>query len=383
MNWNWYLLTVSVLMLAYTWLAYPLLLWLLRKVFARPIRRDNGGAQPFVSIIVAAHNEAKRIAGKVKDCLNADYPRDRLEIVVACDGCTDATEQIVSEFAAVEPRVRLLGGSERRGKSGVQNVAVAEARGEILFFTDANTSMPKHTLQMVIENFADPEVGAVTVAACFGSPEDAVSKGQGMYWRYELFLRAAESDLGILATGSGQALAVRRCRFRTLPPFYGDDCIIPLDVRLQGCRVVQEQRVEVYDTMPHSVDGELRARARMTTRNWTGTFARSGLLNPFRFPLTSVGLVSHKLLRWLTPFFLMLCLVANTLLVLHHRAIFLWVLQILFYTFATIGWQRTRRDLPAWIFGPAFSFCLANIGFFLGMVKVLRQQRIVSYRVAD
>jgi cellulose synthase/poly-beta-1,6-N-acetylglucosamine synthase-like glycosyltransferase len=231
----------------------------------------------------------------------------------------------------------------------------------------------------MIDKLSDPAVGLVTATVFFGHPEDAVEKGQGFYWRYELFLRAAESDLGILATGSGQALLVRRELFRPLPTCYGDDCIMPLDVRLQGYRVVQDRGAIVFDTMPHSIEGELRTRIRMTARNWSGTLSRPALLNPLRFPLTACGLVSHKLLRWLTPFFLMVLFLSNGLLALDRSAVILWWLQLTFYLSAFAGWELTRKRRSASVFGYSFSFCLANVGFLLGMIKAFRNQKIVAY----
>jgi len=230
-----------------------------------------------------------------------------------------------------------------------------------------------------MENFADSRVGLVTANVYLGKPGSAVAEGQGMYWRFELLLRKLESELGILATGSGQLLMMRRSLYRPLPVMYGDDCVLPLDVRLQGYRVVQDARVVVYDIMPSNIQGELRARIRMTARNWTGTFARSAILNPFRFPVTSWALISHKLLRWLTPFFLVIVLAANLLLAVRGQWITLCALQVAFYASACIGWLRARKGTPAWLFGYPFAFCLANVGFFLGIVKVLRGQKIVSY----
>ena len=231
----------------------------------------------------------------------------------------------------------------------------------------------------MVDDLSDPEVGLVTATVHFGHPQDAVEKGQGFYWNYELFLRAAESDLGILATGSGQALAVRRELFRPLPACYGDDCIMPLDVRLQGYRVIQDRNATVLDAMPHSIQGELRTRIRMTARNWMGTLARPEILNPLRFPLTALGLISHKLLRWLTPFFLTVVFLSNSWLALDRHAVILWWLQVAFYVSAFVGWELTRKQRRAWVFGYPFSFCLANIGFFLGMVKAFRNQKIVAY----
>jgi len=372
-------LLVCSAVVAYTWILYPLLLRLLNMLPSRSGRPENSAEVPFASIIIAAHNEQETIAEKLQNCRELVYPHDRLEIIVASDGSTDRTAEIVRIVSERDPRIVWLESDRRLGKSGVQNLAAMKARGEVFLFTDASTGMPAGVLQAMVNDLADRRVGLVTATVFFGDPEDAVEKGQGFYWRYELFLRAAESDLGILATGSGQALLVRRELFRPLPTCYGDDCIMPLDVRQQGFRVVQDRQAIVYDTMPHSIEGELRARIRMTARNWAGTLSRPALLNPLRFPLTSVGLVSHKLLRWLTPFFLAGILLSSATLAFQGEASALWWLQIGFYLSALIGWSLAKKQKPAWLFGYPFSFCLANVGFLLGIVKALRNQKIVAY----
>jgi cellulose synthase/poly-beta-1,6-N-acetylglucosamine synthase-like glycosyltransferase len=371
-------LLVSMAFVAYIWMVYPLLLLLLHLLHPRRAR-THAIENPFVSIIVAVHNEQEKIAAKLANCLELQYPGDRLEIIVASDGSTDGTEEIVGGFLVRDPRIRWLPSDCRAGKSGVQNLAAAAARGDILFFTDANTSMGPQVLRMMVDDLADPAVGLVTATVHFGDPEDTIAKGQGFYWQFELFLRKLESDLGILATASGSAFAVRRELFQPLPICYGDDCIAPLDVRLQGFTVVQDRSALVFDDMPQGIGGELRARIRMTARNWSGTWARPGLLNPLRFPLTAWGLFSHKLLRWLTPFFLGTAFLANGTMAIHGGGVILWWMQVAFYLSAFVGWGLTRRQRPAGVFGYSFSFCLANVGFFLGMVKAFRNQKIVAY----
>jgi cellulose synthase/poly-beta-1,6-N-acetylglucosamine synthase-like glycosyltransferase len=372
-------LATALLLLIYTWAGYPLLLWLLRRLFMREIARRSHPDNPKVSIIIAARNEEAKIAAKLVDCTNLAYPPDRLEILIVSDNSTDRTEEIVKDFGTHDARIRLLAGHGVLGKSGAQNLAVQSAVGEMLFFTDADTRIRPDTLKLLMENFADPRVGLVTADVYLGQPGNAVAEGQGMYWRFELFLRKLESELGILATGSGQALLMRRELYRPIPLVYGDDCVLPLDVRLQGYRVVQDTRAPVYDIMPNSIHGELRARVRMTARNWSGTLSRPAILNPFRFPLTAWGLISHKLLRWLTPFFLAVLLAANILLSARGEWRLLCALQAAFYVAALIGWLRARKGAPAWVFAYPFAFCLANVGFLLGMVKVLRGQKIASY----
>lgn len=371
----WFFLGITI----YVWAGYPILVFLLASVFSRKRNFLEQPEYPFVSIIVPVHDEEQKIAAKLENCLELLYPPDRFEILVASDCSTDTTEEIVRRFIARDSRIQWLQSDRRVGKSGVQNLAARHARGDLLLFTDANTAMPHGVLRMMVDHLSDPTVGLSTARVLFGRPKDSVEKGQGFYWRYELFLRSAESDLGILATGSGQALLVRRELFQPLPSCYGDDCIMPLDIRAQGYKIIQEREATVYDAMPQGIDGELRARIRMTARNWTGTLSRPPVLNPLKFPLTALGLISHKLLRWLTPFFLAIILVCNTLLALQRQFIFLWCLQAVFYLSALVGWQLTRKQRPAWVFGYSFSFCLANIGFLLGMVKAFRNQKIVAY----
>lgn len=373
-----YLFFGSVLLVCYTWVGYAALLWIASQVTTRrPVRRK---AEPSVSIIIAVHNEESHIAAKLENCLALEYSPDRLEIFVASDGSTDDTERIVLEFMKRDSRICLLKSERREGKSGVQNLAARHAAGEVLFFTDAETRTQAGLLRQIAEDFADPEVGVVAPIVYFGEPDGAVAQGQGIYWRYELFLRQMESDIGILATASGAALAIRRELFRPLPLQYGDDCILPLDVRLRGRRVLQDSRAIVVDTMPHTIEGEFKARVRMTARNWAGTLSRNGVLNPFRFPATSFGLVSHKLLRWLTPILLALGYITNTLLFCRSQFGALWILQTCFYTTAFVGWRLTLQQRCARVFAYPFAFCLANVGFLAGLIQVLRRQVVITYK---
>ncbi len=186
--WAENLFFLSVLMLAYTWIGYPVVLLLLRWKWSRPNSQTGPALQPFVSIIVAAHNEEERIGEKIEDCLRLTYPHELLEIIIASDGSTDRTEEIVAAFAANDSCLRLLC-TERAGKSHAQNNAVREAKGDILFFTDVNTRTRPNLLELLVRNFRDPGVGMVTATVHFRQPDGAVANGQGLYWRYELFLR--------------------------------------------------------------------------------------------------------------------------------------------------------------------------------------------------
>jgi cellulose synthase/poly-beta-1,6-N-acetylglucosamine synthase-like glycosyltransferase len=377
MIWDQWIAVASLFLLAYTWIGYPAIIFFLQRFLARPVARSS--IHPNVSLILAVHNEQSSVEEKLRDCLNLKYPVDRIEFLVSSDHSTDETDALVEQLALCDPRIRLLRTGTRAGKSGAQNLAAEQAKGEILFFTDANTRMNSRILEQLTENFSDPQVGLVTATINFLQPKGAVPQGQGMYWRYELLIRRAESALGILAKASGQALAVRRSLFRPMQPCYGDDCVLPLEVRIQGYRVVHDYRAVVTDTMPHSLEGEMKARIRMTARNWTGTLSQMAILNPLRFPFTSWALISHKVLRWLSPLFLFILFMSSLASALHLRWVGLFLIQAAFYACAFLGWQCVRRGKGAGVFGYPFAFCLANVGFFFGFVRALRSQRIVAY----
>src|SRR5260370_21629946 len=215
MNLDRLLLFILLFLFAYIWIGYPAFIGLLAKALARTSMRDQG--TPIVSIIIAAHNEEASIGAKLNNCLSLQYPADCLEIVVASDGSTDRTDQIVDEFSASDPRIRMVRSNGRAGKSGVQNLAANEARGELLFLTDAQTRVPVDVLGLLAGNFADPRVGLVSATVQFTTGADAVSKRQGLYWRYEYVLRQAESDIGILPPAGGPPLQIRRQLYSPIP----------------------------------------------------------------------------------------------------------------------------------------------------------------------
>jgi len=382
MIWPEQVLLFAVFLLAYTWIGYPVLLYVRLLLMRLPQRSrlKTPHPTPSFSIIVAVHNEEARIDQKLENCLTLEYPNDAVEILVASDGSTDGTERKVERWEAHDVRVHLLRTEGRAGKSGAQNVAVAQARGDLLLFTDAETALQPDLLQRFAANFADPEIGLVAPVVQFGSSDGAVSQGQGAYWRFEILLRQLESDIGILATASGSAFAIRRDLFRPIPPQFGDDCTIPLEIRSQGFKAIQDAQAIVFDEMPHSVAGELRTRIRMTARNWSGILSCPALLNPFRFPGTAWGLVSHKFLRWLTPFSLTAAFLSNLMLLNRPVWAALWILQVCFYIAALAGWKRSGSGGRQSFVGYPFAFCLANLGFLLGVVGGIRGQRIIAYK---
>ena len=370
------LFLVSAALLYYVYHGYGLVLRLLALGRAdRPIPAIPDSALPTVTLLLTVHNEERNIARRLANILAQDFPRDRLDVLVASDGSTDRTDAQVEAYGAP---VRLIR-ADRLGKSGAQNLAVPEARGEVVVLTDADAEFAPDFLRRVAEAFTDPAVGCVTTELHMAQLSGAVAQGQGYYWSYELKIRALESRLGILAVASGQAMAFRRSAFVPLPRDVGDDCMIPLDAALQGFRVVHLTSARAWDSMAGEASGEFRARVRMTLRNWIGTWRRGGLLNPLKHPGYAWALWSHKLLRWLGPLFLIAMTISAVVLAVEGT----WVpaaLMALFYGAGLVGWWADRggRSLPG--VGTVYSFLLANLGFLVGLTKALAGQSIVQYR---
>lgn len=371
---------LSGAMLFYIYCGYGLLLAGLKRLgLAVPLSvRDR--LPPAVTVLVTVHNEEAEIAGRLADLLAQDYPRDRLEILVATDGTTDATESIVTGIAAREETVRLLSSGARLGKSGAQNRAIPQARGEIVVLTDAATRFDRAFVAEIVKPFADAGVGCVTGQLRLVDRPGAVARGQGYYWRYEMKLRALESDLGLLAVASGQAMALRRALFRPMPPHVGDDCIIPLDIAQDGHRVVHWPQAVAYDTMEHDLGREFRSRIRMTMRNLSGTWLRPRLLDPLRSPGYAVALWSHKILRWVGSVFLVLLVISAAALALSPLFRILSFAVAGLCLLALAGWYSHRHGRGWGLAETVFSFFLANFAFLVGTVRAMAGGRIVAYR---
>jgi len=278
--------------LAWTHAGYPLAAAALARVRPRPVRKE--GRTPSVSLIVTAHNEEEVIGRRLENLLELDYPEDRIEIVVASDGSTDRTDEIVEEVAAAAPTVRLLR-CERAGKGAAQNRAVAETDSEIVAFSDANSRWEPDALRALVRSFADPEVGYVCGQLRLEMPDG--SNREGLYWRYELWQRESESAIGSITAGNGAIYAVRRSDYLGWDdPRIGHDFGLPFRLAQRGRRSVYEPEAVAWEKPARDPEDEYRRKVRMMTRSWRplldGSLARTG------DPLHAAELVSHRVLRY-------------------------------------------------------------------------------------
>ena len=367
----------AIAMLLYVYAGYPCLVFLLALVRPRPIRK--GPELPTVSFIVAAYNEEAVIADKVRNTLALDYPADRLEVIVASDGSTDRTEEVVrTEFGE---RVKLLA-LRRQGKTLAQNRAVEAATGEILVFSDATTAYHPPSLRALVASFADPAVGLVTGSVVYGG-ETSIEKGRATYWNYESFLRRAESRFHSVLGAAGCCYALRRRLYTPLPPELISDVVQTVKVVQQGFRAVVEDDAVVYEPAEsRSIREELERRGRVIARGLRGKYYLRDFFNPLRHPWFFFQMVSHRILRWSVPLFLIALFVANAALLYRpfYRAVF--AAQLAFYLMAVVGYVLDRRNIrPPGLTIP-FYFCVVNLAPLLAIRALVRGDRKATWETS-
>lgn len=334
--------------------------------------------RPRVSIIVAAYNEEDAIAKKLNDLLRQDYPAEDLEIIVASDGSTDRTDDIVRGFAG--QGVRLIQVKGRLGKTASQNAAVTQATGDILVFTDATTEIDTKATKNILRNFADPSVGCVGGRLTYVSVKrSAVGQGGESYWHYERNLKRMESTVNSLIGVSGCLYAVRRDIYKEIPPHLISDFVIALDTYESGYRVAYAEDAQSYEETLEDPKREFTMRARVVIRSISALCERRYLLNPFRHGLFAIQLLSHKVLRYLIPVFVIGVFVSNALLLDGPIFRILFLLQTLFYLSAVFGHILQTFHIKTRIGSQPYYFVIANLAALMGLIRYLRGERIVTW----
>lgn len=368
---------LSAFALFYTYAGYPLLLALVSTL--KPRRVQRGEFAPTVSIIITAYNEERDLEAKLENSLALDYPRELLEIIVASDCSTDRTDDIGREFGG--RGVRLYRQPERLGKTAAQNAAVEQAHGEILLFSDATSLYQPDAVRAMMPSFADAMVGCVAGRLSYVDASDSrVGRGARSYWSYETFLKRHESRVGSLIGASGCLYAVRRSAY---VPLYHEACsdfIIATKMVEQGLRTVYEpDAVCTEETNRRSIK-EFRMRVRIIAQTFTDLWRHRAMLNPFRSGFYAIQLISHKVMRYAVPFFLITILATSV--VLAPRSLFyLLVLvgQVGGYLTALAGWVLDAVGVRIRLLALPHYFVLANLASLVGFYQFLRGERYASW----
>jgi cellulose synthase/poly-beta-1,6-N-acetylglucosamine synthase-like glycosyltransferase len=353
----------SFALLAYAYLGYPGLLWLLGKVTrARSSRAGEPTEWPTVSIIVSAYNEEQVIRDRLRNLLELDYPRERLEFLIGSDGSSDLTARIVESYA--DGAMRLVAFPERRGKASVVNDLVARARGDVVILTDANTFFqPDAVRALVTALWRHPTACAVVGCLELRSPT-AAGNLDGTYWRYETWLKTLESHFGSVLGANGAIYAFHRARYRPLPgEAIVDDFLIPMLMRLDGGgEVFFVPAACAYETSPTQVRHELRRRVRIGAGDLQALLWTWRLLLPWK-GMVAFSYFSHKVLRWLGPWLLLTGFAANLFLLGSPFFKWLFLGQLAFYGLGVFA-PVVRSAASA-----ARYFIALNAGLGLGFVR--------------
>jgi len=363
----------SLGLIVWTHVGYPLATGLLARLRPHPVAKAQ--IEPSVVLIVAAHNEDTVIRRRIENLLALDYPAGKLELVVASDGSSDRSNEIVQEIAAREPRVHLLD-CERGGKTLAQNRAVRETESELLAFTDANTEWQPDALRRLVENFADEDVAYVS-----GKLQLTASDGtnrEGLYWRYELWLRSNESKLGSITAGNGAIYAVRRSDYLEDAAITGHDFALPFRMVQRGRRAVFEPAAVALEKESHDLEDEFGRKVRMITRALRHVYTGSMLHRVP--PIYALELFSHRLLRYETGAVHIVLLGASAALVGQGLVFQIALgLQLAWLLLAAFG--RLRIRVPG--AGIAYYYLLVTVATLVGNYRYLRSGTPTMWEKAE
>jgi len=365
----------------YVYAGYPLLANLLGGVMNRAVRSAPAGTYtPTVTLVIAAYNEAAHIEETVRNKLTLDYPADKLDIIVVSDESEDGTDEIVRGIG--DPRVRLIRQVPRAGKTSALNLALPEATGEIVAFSDANSLYRADAMQYIVACFADPAVGYVTGRMVYKAPDGSLTgEGCSTYMSYENSLRAAETKLGSIVGVDGGVDATRRSIYVPMRADQLPDFVQPLTVRQQGYRVVYQPEALLYEDALASTSDEFRMRVRVGLRAFHALKDKVGLLNPFRYGIFAWQLFSHKVLRYMAFLFMAVALLVNIPLAAGGSVFWKGMLaaQILFYLTAVFGHAQRHRDLPRMV-SLVYYLCVLNVASAMAWVQFLMGRKQVIWK---
>lgn len=368
----------SIAAIFYVYIGYPCCVFVLGKIKAiLPLKNDRH--RPTVSIIIAAYNEEASIAQTIENKLNLEYPRELVEIIVVSDGSTDRTHELVANYA--DKKVRLLIQEKRQGKTAALNYAVPHTIGEIIVFSDANSLYSQDALIKLVRNFNDETIGYVTGHMIYvGEDGTVVGDGCSAFMKYENIIRKQETKIGSIIGVDGGIDAVRKKLYMPMNTDQLPDFVLPLQVVIQGYRVVYEPEAVLKEESLKEAPDEYRMRVRVALRAlWALSDMRALLLFKNNI-LFSWQLWSHKILRYLMFIFLIIAFVSNILLWQQHPVFkLLLVAHILFYVVAILPFVAKTNISQSRIVNFANYFLLVNLAFLHAFLNFLGGKKVVIW----
>ena len=373
--------------LFYTYLGYPALMYVLAKLRATYKRRfhqrsfrDESEREdwPLITLLVPAYNEQKVIRQKIENTFDLDYPADRLKIVVVSDGSTDQTNAMLASYGRQE--IEFIPRSPRSGKTSVLNEVIPQLTGDLIVLSDASGLLKTDALKKLVRHFDDPRVGCVSGVYMFGDDDESLrSLTEKIYWRYETFLKEQESGVHSAIGAHGALYGFRRRLFKKFhADTINDDFILPMQIIRKGYRVIYEPAAVVYEIASTNLRGEFNRRIRINVGNYQQTFMLRSLLNPLRGRV-ALQFFSHKVLRTISPFFILLLPLACSLAPAPIYTYLLW-LQVGFYLIGLLGFLQEFVGLRLSYLYLPFYFLMGNVSAVYGFTRFVMQKQSVLWK---
>ncbi|WP_417547407.1 glycosyltransferase family 2 protein [Marinobacter segnicrescens] len=382
---NTLLLLITLICLfipVYVYAGYPLALWLLT-LGRDKVTHRVAETRASVALIISCYNEAAVIRDKLENALALDYPRDRLRILVVSDGSDDGTDDIVKQYA--ESGVELIRQEGRLGKTMGLNLAMEQVDADVTVFSDANAMYAPDAIHKLVRNFADEQVGYVVGAALYTDGDSGASaKNENLYWRYELAIKSMESRLHSVVGGDGAIYAIRSHLWQPLEQKDINDFVNPLQIIAKGYRGVFEPEAKCFEETAGNFDREIARKQRIVNRSIRGLMRVREVMNPLRTGFFAWQVISHKLLRWLIPFFLLAGLCGCILLSLNGPSPYTVIVAGAFVivAFGFAGALLQHRGKQPMVFAIPYYFLLVNLNAMIGIIAAMSGRTQVTWNSA-
>lgn len=376
----WTLLGISF----YAYIGYGILIWMLVKIKAIFIKKKlyRHHFLPEVTILVAAYNEQDCIEDKIKNSLAIDYPKDKLKIAFVTDGSTDKTAQIISQC----PDIQLFHKDGRSGKMAAINRIMHLIDSPITIFSDANAMLNPESVREIVKHFSNEKVGVVAgEKRILKTTGQTAEVGEGIYWKYESFLKKLDSELYSAVGAAGELYAIRTELFEELEAdTLLDDFVLSLKICQKGYITAYEPNAYATETASLNSAEELKRKIRICAGGFQSTFRLTGLLNPLKNGLLTFQYISHRLLRWIVvPFALVLILAINAILVSKNQFyLFSFVAQMAFYSMAILGYYYEKTGKKVKVLYVPYYFSMMNYSALAGFKRFLKNQQNVVWEKA-
>jgi cellulose synthase/poly-beta-1,6-N-acetylglucosamine synthase-like glycosyltransferase len=371
----------------YAYLGYGIVLFLMvriKRMIAKPETYEQASL-PTVAFVVPCYNEASFLHEKIKNTLSLDYPKDLIKIYFITDGSTDESNEIIQQYQSIQ----LLFEAKRAGKTAAENRAMLFVESEITIFCDANTTLPSNAVKELVKHYANPRVGAVSGEKRISSStaSDAAEAGEGIYWKYESFLKKYDSELLTIVGAAGELFSFRTKLFQPIATdTILDDFMLSMKIAASGYRVIYEPKAYASENSSASVKEEMKRKVRICAGGWQAIVRLAPYINPITKPLLAFEYISHRVLRWsVAPLFLFMLLPINLLLAFQNGIFYkaILVCHILFYAAGGLGWYFQKKEMKIKIFFIPYYFLMMNYAVILGFIRFIKGSQSAIWEKAQ